>query len=206
MPGLPKGQRHPPELRERALRDAELKVHIGRVHEENLFVYSATKIWAQLNAEGIRVARCTVERLMPDGPVRQPSRSSMSTSVASSSSARRGSSELGLGPVRDDRDTFGWVVEVVEAGGGAGAGYRVDHESFPCPGGDDRSAGFGVDEAVEHVGGDGVASPTQVVPELQRDAVDRMEEAFGNGAVVNGVVNGGPEPDPENEEGPPERP
>jgi len=44
------------------------------------------------------------------------------------------------------------------------------------------------------------------VPELQRDAVKRMEEAFENGAVVNGVVNGDPEPDPDNEEGPPERP
>ncbi len=29
-----------------------------------MVVYGADKIWAQLNAEGIRVARCTVERLM----------------------------------------------------------------------------------------------------------------------------------------------
>jgi putative transposase len=42
MPSLPKGQRH----------------------DENLFVYGAYKIWTQLNDEGIRVARCTVERLM----------------------------------------------------------------------------------------------------------------------------------------------
>jgi putative transposase len=39
-------------------------VAIRRVYDENLFVYGAAKIWAQLNAEGIRVARCTVERLM----------------------------------------------------------------------------------------------------------------------------------------------
>ena len=32
--------------------------------EENLFVYGADKIWTQLNREEIRVARCTVERLM----------------------------------------------------------------------------------------------------------------------------------------------
>ena len=30
----------------------------------NLEVYGADKVWAQLNREGIRVARCTVERLM----------------------------------------------------------------------------------------------------------------------------------------------
>jgi putative transposase len=48
----------------RAARDAELKVEIRRVYDENLFVYGAAKIWAQLNAEGVTVARCTIERLM----------------------------------------------------------------------------------------------------------------------------------------------
>ncbi len=48
----------------RALRDAELRVEILRVYEENRRVYGADKIWAQLNREGTRVARCTVERLM----------------------------------------------------------------------------------------------------------------------------------------------
>ena len=48
----------------RSLRDAELVVEIRRVHAENLFVYGADKVWAQLNRENIRVARCTVERLM----------------------------------------------------------------------------------------------------------------------------------------------
>ena len=32
--------------------------------QQNLFVYGADKVWTQLNREGIRVARCTVERLM----------------------------------------------------------------------------------------------------------------------------------------------
>ncbi len=48
----------------RAERDAMLTVEIQRVYDENLFVYGADKIWTQLNNEGIRVARCTVERLM----------------------------------------------------------------------------------------------------------------------------------------------
>jgi putative transposase len=50
----------------RALRDEELKVQILRVHNENLDVYGADKVWSQLNREGTRVARCTVERLMGD--------------------------------------------------------------------------------------------------------------------------------------------
>ena len=55
-------KKRPPS--KRAVRDAELVVEIQRVYDENLFVYGADKIWAQLNHEGIRVARCTVERLM----------------------------------------------------------------------------------------------------------------------------------------------
>jgi len=48
----------------RSMRDEQLKIEIQRVFDENLFVYGADKIWTQLNREGIRVARCTVERLM----------------------------------------------------------------------------------------------------------------------------------------------
>jgi putative transposase len=48
----------------RARRDKELKPEIVRVHAENFGVYGADKVWAQLNREGHRVARCTVERLM----------------------------------------------------------------------------------------------------------------------------------------------
>jgi putative transposase len=55
-------RKRPPSAR--AVRDEQLKVDIRRVWEENLFIYGAAKVWAQLNDEGIRVARCTVERLM----------------------------------------------------------------------------------------------------------------------------------------------
>ena len=48
----------------RAGRDEQLKPMIARVHENNFGVYGARKIWAQLNREGTRVARCTIERLM----------------------------------------------------------------------------------------------------------------------------------------------
>jgi putative transposase len=48
----------------RAVRDTQLAAQIRRVHAENFGVYGADKLWRQLNREGIRVARCTVERLM----------------------------------------------------------------------------------------------------------------------------------------------
>ncbi len=48
----------------RAKRDDELREEIKRVYGENKFVYGADKIWRQLNREGIKVPRCTVERLM----------------------------------------------------------------------------------------------------------------------------------------------
>jgi putative transposase len=48
----------------RSVRDEQLAGEIRRVHRENFGVYGADKVWAQLNREGIRVARCTVERLM----------------------------------------------------------------------------------------------------------------------------------------------
>jgi putative transposase len=46
------------------VRDEQLTVEVARVHKENYGVYGARKVWAQLNREGIPVARCTVERLM----------------------------------------------------------------------------------------------------------------------------------------------
>lgn len=53
-------------LSARAVRDAELKPKILEVWENNLSVYGADKVWDQLNKDGTRVARCTVERLMAD--------------------------------------------------------------------------------------------------------------------------------------------
>lgn len=47
-------------------RDEQLKIEIMRVHAANYGVYGARKVWLQLNREDIRVARCTVERLMAD--------------------------------------------------------------------------------------------------------------------------------------------
>jgi putative transposase len=49
----------------RTIRDAELVPEISRVWQSNMHgVYGVDKVWTQLNREGIRVARCTVARLM----------------------------------------------------------------------------------------------------------------------------------------------
>ena len=57
-------QRDPSRVPAHAQRDAMLIPEIQRVWHANRQVYGADKVWRQLNREGIRVARCTVERLM----------------------------------------------------------------------------------------------------------------------------------------------
>ena len=48
----------------RARQDDERRPAIQRVWDENDQVYGPRKVWRQLRREGVRVARCTVERLM----------------------------------------------------------------------------------------------------------------------------------------------
>ncbi|WP_425333419.1 IS3 family transposase [Escherichia coli] len=55
---------HPDKRSARAQRDDWLKREIQRVYDENHQVYGVRKVWRQLLREGIRVARCTVARLM----------------------------------------------------------------------------------------------------------------------------------------------
>ena len=56
-----------PSLRSaRAQRDELLRPLVRRVWDQNFQVYGAEKVWTQLNREGIRVARCTVARLMTE--------------------------------------------------------------------------------------------------------------------------------------------
>jgi putative transposase len=48
----------------RAVRDAWLLPHIRAAHDDSNGVLGQMKIWEELNTQGIRVARCTIERLM----------------------------------------------------------------------------------------------------------------------------------------------
>ncbi len=61
-------------LSPRAQRDRQLLPKIEAVWNANLQVYGADKVWKQMNREGVRVARCTVERLMRSAGLRGASR------------------------------------------------------------------------------------------------------------------------------------
>ena len=54
----------PTRLPPRLQHDRGLVPEIRRIHEENLGVYGARKVWRQLGRQRFPVARCTVERLM----------------------------------------------------------------------------------------------------------------------------------------------
>ena len=74
-------------LPDRVRRDADLKVEIRRVFEENFRVYGVRKVWRQLRREGFSAARCTVARLMRDmglrGAIRgKPLRTTISDKAA----------------------------------------------------------------------------------------------------------------------------
>ena len=56
--------RHPELRSNRVKRDDALALDVQRIWHANWQVYGADKVWLQMNREGIRVARCTVERLM----------------------------------------------------------------------------------------------------------------------------------------------
>ncbi len=57
-------QKNPALRCRREQRDEVLLGHVQQVWQDNFRVYGADKIWRQLNREGVRVARCTMERLM----------------------------------------------------------------------------------------------------------------------------------------------
>ncbi|GAA0897425.1 hypothetical protein GCM10009551_106700 [Nocardiopsis tropica] len=62
----------PPSLRSRTDEATTAKIH--QVHADNYAVYGARKIHAELNRQGHRVARCTVQRLMKQAGLRGISR------------------------------------------------------------------------------------------------------------------------------------
>ena len=55
---------HPPRRSARAQRDDQLRVEIQRVSDAHQQVYGPRTVWTQLRRDGVRVARCTVARLM----------------------------------------------------------------------------------------------------------------------------------------------
>lgn len=65
---------NPQRRSRRAQEDERLRPHVHRVWTEHRSLYRAEKVWKEMGHQGIRAARCTVERLMksmgPQGVVR----------------------------------------------------------------------------------------------------------------------------------------
>ena len=57
-------QAHPTQRSVRAQHDDVLKTQIQHVWDAHFRVYGSRKVWRQLRRDGVRVARCTVRRLM----------------------------------------------------------------------------------------------------------------------------------------------
>jgi putative transposase len=67
-------QQEPTTRSRRRQRDDELRAAIQRVWDDNEQVYGPRKVWKQLRRDRMRVARCTVARLMRDMGLRGVSR------------------------------------------------------------------------------------------------------------------------------------
>lgn len=87
---LLRGQDRPPSAR--AIRDAELATGIRVAHKANLDVYGASKIYAELNRAGVKVARCTVKWLM---------RAQMRRGIARGKTCRTTTGDAGTGQPED---------------------------------------------------------------------------------------------------------
>ena len=82
-----KAREREPSRRARA--DAELVPEIRRIYEAGKRRYGARKVWWQLQQDGIRVARCTVERLMASEGLRGVQRGrKRRTTIADARAAR----------------------------------------------------------------------------------------------------------------------
>jgi transposase InsO family protein len=81
--------RNPALRSRRAQRDDALIPDIKRVWQANWHVYGADKVWKQMNREGIRVARCTVERLMKHQGLQGVRRGKVVRTTTSDTSAPR---------------------------------------------------------------------------------------------------------------------
>ena len=99
----------------RRLRDEDLKIEIVRVFKSNLSVHGARKVWRQLNREGIKVARCTVARLMRELAIRGTTRGKapFTRLLMSSHTGPRIWSSATSRPT--GRTSYGWLISPTSA-------------------------------------------------------------------------------------------
>jgi len=98
----------------RAVWDAQLLVHVRRVHgdrDRGRGLYGARKVWHQLRRQGIVAARCTVERLMRADGLRGVRRGRQVITTKPDSAAGR-APDLVNRHFRADRPNQLWVVDL----------------------------------------------------------------------------------------------
>ena len=116
-------QRHHPDKRSaRAQRDDWLKKEIQRVYDENHKVYGVRKVWRQLLREGIRVARCTVARLMAVMGLAGVLRGKKVRTTISRKAVAAGDRDL---------TSCGWLILLTSAHGGASSMWRSSLMCLP---------------------------------------------------------------------------
>ena len=82
-------EREPQRRAARAHSDEAWRREIQRVFDDNYQVYGARKVWRQLNREGHRVARCTVERLMSEMGLEGATRGATKRTTVADDTAQR---------------------------------------------------------------------------------------------------------------------
>ena len=119
-----KQQRHHPDKRSaRAQRDDWLKKEIQRVYDENHKVYGVRKVWRQLLREGIRVARCTVARLMAVMGLAGVLRGKRSVRPSAGKPLPQ-DDRVNRQFVAERPDSCGWLILLTSAHGGALSMWR----------------------------------------------------------------------------------
>ena len=124
-------QRHHPDKRSaRAQRDDWLKKEIQRVYDENHKVYGVRKVWRQLLREGIRVARCTVARLMAVMGLAGVLRGKKVRTTISRKAVVAGD-RVNRQFVAERPDSCGWLILLTSAHGGASSMWRSSLMCLP---------------------------------------------------------------------------
>ncbi len=123
-------QRHHPDKRSaRAQRDDWLKKEIQRVYDENHKVYGVRKVWRQLLREGIRVATCTVARLMAVMGLAGVLRGKKVRTTISRKAVAAG--DRGVSSWQNDLTSCGWLILLTSAHGGASSMWRSSLMCLP---------------------------------------------------------------------------
>lgn len=92
----------------RAIRDAELRPEISRVHGENLDVYGVRKVWRQLCREGVDVGRDRVGRIMAELGLHGATRTKKVRTTTPA--AAKSSSETWCNPRRHGQAAGSWCT------------------------------------------------------------------------------------------------